>query len=145
MNILKNKIKRNKGITGVDVTIAIIIIAIFTGLIANLMYSSYKTAVIIQKSAKANAYATMILEKVDEKAFDEIDPTNFVTNLKTNGEISIDGDYTVDMTAEDYGDYRIDGKYAFKKISLTISYNVSSENKKLIINKLKVREVPKEI
>lgn len=129
--------KSQKGITGVDLTIAIIVIIIFTGVIANLLYSSYKLSLEIKKRAVADSYITAVLEKVDEKSFDDVSNSNFISNLK---DISIDSAYTVTYNVSDYGNgYNINGNPVFKKVTLIISYD---NGKNIItVNKLKVREV----
>lgn len=135
--INKNTLSDNKGVTGVDLVIAVIVIAIFTGVITHLMASIYKMSIEIQKSANANAYATMILEKIDEKSFEEV-TDNFVDNLKNNGEVNIDDDYTITMNIT-----AIDGIDAtlMKKVALKVEYNINGEKKQLFINKLKIKEI----
>lgn len=127
----------NKGITGVDITIAIIIIITFTGVIASLMFSIYNTSLNIQKGANADAYATMILEKVDEKSYDEVDE-NFIQMLKDDKEIEISDDYITELTIEPYTDYQYE---LIKKVNLIIKYTVNKEEKKLNITKLKIKEM----
>lgn len=127
----------NKGITGIDVTIAIIIIIVFTGVIANLMFSIYKAAIEIQKGANADAYATIILEKVDEKPYDEVDE-NFIQTLKDSGEVEISDDYLIELVIEPYTDLQFE---LIKKVNLTIKYSVSNEEKTLNIAKLKIKEM----
>lgn len=127
----------NKGITGVDITIAIIIIITFTGVIASLMFSIYNTSLNIQKGANADAYATMILEKVDEKSYDEVDE-NFIQMLKDDKEIEISDDYITELTIEPYTDYQYE---LIKKVNLIIKYTVNKEEKTLNITKLKIKEM----
>lgn len=127
----------NKGITGVDITIAIIIIITFTGVIASLMFSIYNTSLNIQKGANADAYATMILEKVDEKSYDEVDE-NFIQMLKDDNEIEISDDYATELTIEPYTDYQYE---LIKKVNLIIKYTVNKEEKTLNITKLKIKEM----
>jgi hypothetical protein len=127
----------NKGITGVDITIAIIIIITFTGVIASLMFSIYNTSLNIQKGANADAYATMILEKVDEKSYDEVDE-NFIQMLKDDNEIEISDDYVTELTIEPYTDYQYE---LIKKVNLIIKYTVNKEEKTLNITKLKIKEM----
>ena len=69
---MKRIISNNKGITGIDLTIGIIVLSIFSGVIISLMVNTYSTVVEIRKSANAMAYATIILEKVDEKSFEKV-------------------------------------------------------------------------
>lgn len=137
MNKWTKKFFSNKGITGIDLAIAIIILMTFTGIVSGLMYSTYATSISVKKSAEADAYATIILEKVDEKTYDEVD-SNFVETLKTNNEIEISDDYTITFTVEPYSDYALD---IVKKVEVTIKYNVSNEEKTLVISKLKIKEI----
>lgn len=137
---MKKKNKKfldNKGVTGIDLTIAIIVLSIFAGLIATLMSSIYKNSIEIQKSANAMAYATIVLEKVDEKSFNEIDE-NFVTKLINNGEVDIDSNYTINLSTEDLEEDLL------KKVIVQVSYDINGEQRAMIINKLKIKEIYKE-
>lgn len=127
----------NKGITGIDVTIAIIIIITFTGVISGLMFSIYKTDLEVQFGANADAYTTMILEKIDEKAYEEVDG-NFIQTLKNNNEIEISDNFITELTIEPYTDYDFE---LIKKATLTIKYTVNNEEKILKISKLKIKEM----
>lgn len=135
----KKKFLNDKGVTGIDVTISIIVLTIFAGLIINLMSSIYKNSIEIQKGANAMAYATIVLEKVDEKAFDEIDD-NFVNTLtkEENPEIAIDPNYAISFSTENLEEDLL------KKVRVEVSYEISGEAKSLIIYKLKIKEIYKE-
>ena len=130
----------NRGVTGIDLVVSLIILVIFTGLITSLMSATYKLSVEIQKSANANAYATIIFEKVDEKAYDEID-NNFVENLKSTGEISIDdNEYIIELSVQTFSELK---QNVLKKVEMTIKYDVNGEEKTMVMTKLKVKEVYK--
>ena len=134
---MKKKFLNNKGVTGIDITISIVILSIFAGPIISLMSSIYKNSIEIQKGANAMAYATIVLEKVDEKAFNEIDE-NFVNTLINNKEIAIDSNYTINFSTE------ILEENLLKKAIVKVSYDINGEQKSLIINKLKIKEIYKE-
>lgn len=129
----KLNFKNNKGITGVDIAIAVIVITIFTGLIAEIMYSSYVQGLNVQKAANANSYATIILEKTDEKPFEEV-TNDFIDNLKNSGEIDIDGQYNISMNVEDLNQM-------MKKVTVDVKYKVNEEEKEISFSKLKVKEL----
>ncbi len=135
--ISKRILYNNKGVTGTDLVIAIIVIAMLAGVITQLMNSIYKLSIDIQKSANANAYATIILEKVDEKSFEEV-TENFITNLKNSGEVIIDDNYNIMMDI-----IPIEGidENIIKKVALTIEYDINGEKRQFIINKLKIKEI----
>ena len=121
---MKKIISNNKGITGIDLTIGIIVLSIFSGVIISLMVNTYSTVVEIRKSANAMAYATIILEKVDD---------SFVSYLEALGEVDISDDYKVEFSTETLED-------SFKKAIITVRYDVNGEEKSITINKLKVKE-----
>lgn len=128
------KLLDNKGITGIDLTIAIIVLSIFAGLIVTLMSNIYINSIEIQKSANAMAYATIVLEKVDEKSFNEIDE-NFVNTLINNGEIDIDSSYTINFSTE------VIEENLLKKVVVNVSYDVNGVQRLIKINKLKIKEI----
>lgn len=131
---MKRIISNNKGITGIDLTISIVVLSLFTGVIVSLMLNAYRTSVEIKKSANAMAYATIILEKVDEKSFDYVND-GFVAYLENLGEVDIDEDYTITFNTE------VLEKDLFKKATITVSYDVNGEQKEITINKLKIKEL----
>lgn len=137
MRKINKKILENKGITGIDLSISIIVFTIFSGLIISLMTNIYANSIEIQKSANAMAYATIVLEKVDEKAYEEIDNA-FATNLVNTGEVKIDDGYTINFRTS-YP--REDLKDLVKQATVEVSYNVNGKSKSLVINKLKIKEI----
>ena len=146
-NSKKNKklnIKGNNGITGIDLVVAIIIITIFIGLLTSLMVGLYKQATDIQKSANAMSYATQILEKVDEKTFEEVKDLNFVENLKNSGEITIPEGYTVTYEVSDLPDVASEVNEVMQKVKVRIDYKILNEEKSMFLMKLKIKEIYKD-
>ena len=139
MNMKKKnmKLRSNKGITGIDLAIAIIVLVTFTILIITLMSSIYRNSIDIQKNANAMAYATIVLEKVDEKAFEEIN-ADFVNTLKDSGEVEISSDYIINFSTEVLEENLI------KKVGVKVSYDINGEQRTITINKLKIKEIYKE-
>lgn len=136
----KKNLQNDKGITLIEIVVGIILLSIFTGLIINFIFESYSEAIGIQKSANAIAYATIILEKVDEKAYEEI-TNDFVNNLKSTSEIVIEDDYIIDFVVKPIEEFEED---LIKQVEVTIKYNSNNEQKFLTIKKLKIREIYKD-
>lgn len=128
------KIFNEKGITGIDLTIGIVVLSIFTGVIVSLMLNAYSTSIGVKKSANAMAYATIILEKVDEKSFEDVNDS-FVEYLEALGEVDISDDYTITFNTE------VLEENLFKKATITVSYDVNDDQKSITINKLKIKEL----
>lgn len=144
MNVKRFKkiIKNQRGVTIADLTIAIIIISIFTGVIARLMYNNYNMSLNVQRTSNANAYATMIMEKVDEKPYDSIDSSSFVDNLRSSGEISVEEGYTIMLNVNELRESSkmVNGQYAFKSVEVTVLYG-ENNNMNIKLKKIKVREM----
>ena len=134
MKKLNKILKNNKGITGIDLTIGLIVLALFSGVITMLMSYTYKSSLEIQKGATAMAYATMVLEKVDEKSYEEVNEA-FVTYLENLGEIELSDQYVINFSAKELS------KDLFKKVEITVNYDFFGEQKSLAINKLKIKEL----
>ena len=139
--MIKKYLEKNKGITGTDLVVSIVILVTFTGLVTSLMRSLYKTSAEIQRSSIAMAYATIISEKIDEKSFEEVSNNgDFCEYLKSKGEIEISDEYkiTVEQSPIDGLDFGI-----IKNMKIVVSYKVANEEKKISIAKLKVKEIEK--
>lgn len=130
----KKRILDNKGITGIDLVTGLIVFGLFVGLVTSLMTSIYRQSIEIQKSANAMAYATIVLEKVDEKAFEEID-NDFVTKLANSNEIVIEEGYTIDFSANNFINDLL------KKVTVKVVYDINGQERLLTIDKLKVKEI----
>ena len=136
----KQILLNNKGVTGIDLVLSITILVIFSGTIISIMSSIYKTSQEIEKSENAMSYATIILEKVDEKSYEEV-TSDFVTNLINNNEIKISDDYSVTFSVTPAGEENED---LVKKVNVNVTYNVNGKDKSIIINKLKIKEIYKD-
>lgn len=139
--MIKRYFKENKGVTGVDLVVATVVIIIFSGILTSLMASLYKTSAEIQASSIAMAYATIISEKIDEKSFEEVNNNeDFVAYLKAKGEVEIPDDYNITVIkASENG---LNSEY-IKSISIVVSYKVMNNDKSLSLSKLKIKEVEK--
>lgn len=139
--MIKKYLKEDKGVTGFDLTVSVIIIVIFSGLIASLMTNLYKISAEIQSSCNAMAYATIISEKIDEKSFEEvIENEDFYTYLKLNGEIEFSDDYSISVTQSKIVGLEAD---KIRKIEIVVKYKVSNQQKKINLTKLKIKEIEK--
>ena len=140
-NKLLKKITTESGITGIDLVIAIIIMSIFIGIITTLMTNIYKQSLEIQSSSYAMAYATVILEKIDKKSFEEVQEPNFIEKLKKSGEITMPDDYKITLSITNPDNVTQDVASVIKKATVTVSYKVNNKEKSMSISKLKVKEI----
>ncbi len=81
------------------ITIGIIVLSIFSGVIISLMVNTYSTVVEIRKNCKCNGVRNNHAEKVDEKSFEKVNDS-FVSYLEALGEVDISDDYKVEFSTE---------------------------------------------
>ena len=140
------KMKSEKGVTGVDITVAIILITIFVAIIATLFFNIQKTSSDIERRTEATAYAVSIIEQIKANGFDSLptvsDGTNIITGyedkyIQDNG---VDTPYYQTIRVEDYseiaestGEEEIQPDVV-KKITVTIAYKSGNENKEISLS-----------
>lgn len=72
------KLKQEKGITGTDAIIAIIILTFFISVISVVTTNIYSSSEAVKRNSNATSYAIAILERANKLYYDEIT----VNNLK---------------------------------------------------------------
>lgn len=132
------KIKAEKGITGVDLTIAIVILMIFISIITSLFYNNYLNSQAIRRTTQANTYVSKVFGEAMRREYDKVTTDQLVAyaNLLDAGNISASSNTTVALATP----YRMyikvtnykdlpenvgkDLKDYLKKIDITIKYTV---------------------
>lgn len=133
--IKKINLESESGITMMDLIVALAIFTIFTGIITALMFSSYKTNLQLRMSGAAINYTIEILEDIDKISYDEV--TNGMEEAyRTKFEIPSGFNLNLDV-----GKYNSGSENLVKKVKFTISYEISGKTEKIVINKLKIKEV----
>lgn len=80
MGIYKN-VKNERGITGVDITISILMIAIFTSIVATLSYNIYVTSVAQKRATVASNYLIDIFESIDKMNYENVTVDNIISKI----------------------------------------------------------------
>lgn len=124
--------KKENGIAGVDIIIAIIAVMIFSTLILTLITNNAKESVKSAKETIAMIYMTEFFENISIAGYDEITQDN-INKFIPEG---VEGNYQVQINVEDniYGDEDI-----IKKIQLTLTYEINNRTYEYSMEKLKVR------
>ena len=135
------EIRKNNGLAGMDMILAIMAIMIFSTLIFSLMYNNALENLKIKKEALSTIYLTETLEKVGIATFDEItqeyiDGGNlFPTDMPTTYKMEIQL-ITEDLDIKD----EQKEKNIIKKIVATVTYRVGNKDYKLSMERMKVKE-----
>ena len=146
---MKNKIKGQAGLSGVDIVVSIGIIIIFTSIIAAIYLNLHMVNMEVERSGKATNYAISILEKVDELYYDDVTQDNFNTTDIGNGRHSVAGieiasGYMASVIIDSYNQTSgvANGKFdVIKTVYVTVEYKVGNNTKSIDMQKLKKREM----
>ena len=119
--IKSRKLKSESGFTMYDLIVAMFLITLFVGLIASLMYSSYKINMETNLMMQASAYSVQILEDIDKIAYEEVDSS---LASKYKSDFSIPAGFNVNLEVSKYGEEQ-NLQDVMKIVKLTISYEFS--------------------
>ena len=134
----KINIKSDKGFTMEDLTIALLIITLFVGIISTMMSKVYKVNLKADLTSQMVMYAVEILEDIDKIAYEEVKPE--LADIY-NSKFSIPQGYTIDIQVSNYGEGISNVKDLIKIIKLNISYTFSGEKEEFTVTRLKIKEI----
>lgn len=164
---LKNK---ENGFAASDGLIAILIIALFTGLIATLTYNIYLSNVSVKRVETATGYITKVFEQIDKMYYDDVSISKLEEYLNNNSQIfeietekpvnqiniflnteetpkTTLGDttnprYTIDITIKDYN--RTEGNLnkldLIKEVIMKVKYKLGNKDQEIEMKRIKTRE-----
>ena len=132
------KLKNEKGATGIDITISVIILALFIGLITSLIYGINQSSKDIERKTEATNYAISEIEKLKAEDFETLE------SKQTSGYID-DTPYYKTIKVIDYADLEENkgqGKEPglVKKVTVEISYKSGKEDKKVELSTVLSKE-----
>lgn len=130
--------KNEKGATGIDIAISIIILALFIGLIASLMYGINKSSKDIERKTQATNYAISEIEKLKAENFETLE------TKQTSGYID-NTSYYKTIKVVDYADLeKNQGQNKesglIKIVTVEISYKSGKEDKKVELSTVLSKE-----
>ena len=129
--MLKNK----KGFTGIDITISIIAITLFTSTILALMYNVKMENLKMQAKLLSNTYLTETLENVGIAKYEDVrtDNTSLIPTDMPNT-------YIMAINVENYNDMDSSKEDIIKKVNVTISYKIGDKTYEETAQRLKIKE-----
>lgn len=127
--------KGNKGFTGIDIVLSIIIVITFTSIIISLMYSVKMENYRIKAMAISNVYLVETLENIGIAKYDEIKSDNIDLFPK---EMSNEFEKKIEVTS--ISDEDASKKDIIKKVKITIGYKVGNKNFEETAERLKAKE-----
>lgn len=128
-------IKQNKGIGLSDAIIAVIILMIFTGVIASVSYNIYIQSNFIKRNEQATNYIVEVFEQAQGFIYEDLDTTELVQYINNKYDIAkaISGEYTEGTEiSEGYTIFiNVKDKYPdyIKQIDITVAYKLGGKDK----------------
>lgn len=134
---MRTNIRKEKGFTTIDVSIALLVIVVFVSIMSSILFSVYSSSTEAKRNAVALNYAVDIFERIGAVSYGQVDegeilrslPTINVTGLQTtaDGTIAKIGTYDIKLKITDpYNDDKI------KLVTLTITYPVSAKKTEVL-------------
>ena len=131
------KIKSERGFTGIDIAISVIVLFIFVSLIAMLVYNSNSSTREVELKSEATYLAIDEIEKIKNAGFDKYDTLNSRSTVDEDGNqlrnqpTGTEGFYKT-IIIEDYAELNPEDRTIIpnlvKKITVQISYRFKAEN-----------------
>lgn len=138
---MRIKIKDEKGVTGIDITIAIIIITIFVAIITTLFYNIKSNSITIDRKTEAIHHAITIIEGIKNGKYEsmaEIDDLDNTTE-HPNGETIDDTSYTKKIMVVDYNEMEGNSEKLpniVKKVTVEVSFINNGKEEKIDLSTL---------
>lgn len=129
---------QNKGISTIDIVIAIIILSLFVGVVGSLYYQIAYHNNAIRMNAMAVNYAVKIAENIDKITYEEVEETLNDT-LKTEYDI-LDA-FSASIEVKKYNEEDLEKEDIIKIVTIKIDYNFMDESKSYELIKLKIKEI----
>lgn len=141
MNIVKEKLKSNKGFTIQDLIFALMIIMIFVGVIGSLFVSVYTVKADTKVDSLATIYAIKMLEYMDKVTYDKVSEENksrLISEMRKTFNIPISYKISLDITkykpSWDNEDY-------VRIIKLKMDYTFNNKDRQFVFDTIKVKEL----
>ena len=136
----KQKLKKEKGATGLDIATGAFVFILFTTVILTLYLQIYKQSSIIKIHENAMGYIIEICEDIDMRDYGELEDINEYKE-RIIAQINLPEDkYNLVLTQEKYIDTHTDAQDLVKRMKINITYNFVGQERSIEVNKIKVKE-----
>ena len=142
----KINLKKESGVAGTDALIAVMIIVLFTGLIATISYNIFLSNSSLKRMSRANSFIVDVFEFVDRSYYDDVtkasleelfDKYNSENNKEVIALAYIEGEEP-DKNENDYKN-ELNGKYRYKVLIKIDKYNKDNRNRPDLVEEITVK------
>lgn len=130
-------LKSEKGLTGIDIALTIIIVVLFTSIIFSLMYNVKQQNLKQTYKLASNIYLTETLENIGIEDYDDIVAANYNENSDLKPEMPniLSEKIEVESISENS-----DREDIIKKVTVTISYKIGNKTYEESAQRLKIKD-----
>lgn len=131
------RIKSEKGITNIDITISIILITLFVAIIATIMYMINTNSSSMERRTEATNYAISEIERLKAQTFTDLQDTNETNDFTNIMEGTNTTGYAKKITITDYAN--LPGKTdavsgLVKQVTVEIAYKDGDTNQTVALS-----------
>ena len=140
--------KKESGLAGIDVVIAIVALMIFSGLIFSMMYSNVMENVKLKKETLAMIYMTEMFENIGIEDYSNLENGDYQDIGNNNYDYTIENivpkeaqtEFKVDILITDELENVESNENIMKKIIVTLTYEINNKNYICSMERMKVKE-----
>lgn len=158
---IKN-LKKQNGFAASDALIAILIITLFTGIIASLLYNIYLSNASLKRMSKANGYIVDVFEYIDKVYYDKVSENELITYfnnkyyyqadgttpnedaeiIAVNDDGAISTPFKAIISVQKYNELEgnKDKLDLLKEITMTVKYKLGNKEQEITVKRIKERE-----
>lgn len=152
---MRNKLKEQKGFATSDALIAVLIIILFSGLIATISYNIYISNSSIKRMSKATNYIVDLFEYIDKIEYEEVTEENLINYfnskyyLGNNPEVKMLGTnetastpYKAEINIIKYNETEgnTDKLDLVQEITMTVKYKLGNKDQEITMVRNKTKE-----
>ena len=136
---MKEKLRSEQGITGIDITVTVIIITIFVAILATIFFNINSNSKGIERKTRATSYAISLIENIKNNGFENLD-----SFIDTTGSTVLDAEgnptsYIQKVYVVDYAELEGNSDKMpnlVKKVTVEISYLNNGKTEKVELSTL---------
>lgn len=149
----RSKLKNNQGFATSDALIAIIIIALFTGIISTLIYNIYISNSSLKRMSQANAYIVELFEYTEKLYYDEVNQENLMKYINdkyqekdvravSDDSYKVESQYKIIVNVNKYNETsgNEDKLDLVKEVTITVKYKLGDKDQTITVRRIKNRE-----
>jgi len=160
---MRNKIREQKGFAASDALIAVLIIALFSGLIATISYNIYISNSSIKRMSKATNYIVDVFEYIDRINYEDVTKEHLVSYFndkyyyeedgvtpKSDAEVklkeldeNVETPFKAEINIVKYNetDGNTDKLDLVQEITMTVKYKLGNKDQEITMKRNKTKEI----